>query len=113
MNSKINLETICQQIEAYGRTTANLYKYTVISKSADILSSFFVYVVILVVVLFSLLFSSMAVAYWIGDYFGKVHVGFIIVSLLFVLALLLLYKLRNRLLKIPIQNALIRLLQKE
>ena len=113
MNSNVQLKMLYKQIEEYSNISLELLKYKAIRKSSIILATIALFASIILILAFSVLFASIAFAFWIGACMGAVYYGFILVALIYIGLSFLFYLLRNRLIINPICNCLIRLFQKQ
>jgi ABC-type multidrug transport system fused ATPase/permease subunit len=107
MEKATTIENLIEKAEVYGKTTFELCKYNTVYKSADIISSIAVKVVILLIlVLFSLLLN-IGFSLWIGEWLGKTYFGFFISAGLYLLIAFIVYLFRYRWIKNPISNFII------
>ncbi len=113
MDSDKQIEHMCFQVEQLSKTSLELGKCYLISKSSNVISSLVVFMSIFMMILFSILFVSMALADWIGQFFGGLYVGLMLVSLLYVFLTLLIFMIKRRGIQKPFRNYLIRLFQQE
>ncbi len=112
-NQESPIEQLIDKVEAYGKTTFELYKCTAISESAGFISNIASkFVVIAFIMLFLSLFNIGA-SLWIGSMLEEPYYGFFIVALFYLVAGLVIYLLRNDLLKTPISNKIIKSFMKE
>lgn len=113
MNEGINIETLCQQSENFGKTTIKLWKYQTINTVSDLIASLVVFIILIIGVLFVCLFASVSLAFWLGNCLGNNYFGFILVAGLYFFLTTVIYLGRNRFMKNPVYNALIARLQKK
>jgi hypothetical protein len=59
------------------------------------------------ILLFFLCFASVAFSLWLGEWIGKEWAGFLIVAGIYLFAGIIVWKARNRIIRIPVMNALI------
>ena len=60
------------------------------------------------IILFSLVFASIALAIVIGEWTGKLYRGFLIIAGLYLLAGIIIWMTKERLLRLPIMNSLLK-----
>ena len=97
-----------ERLEKYIRATFELYKLKAVDKLADIVSSL---VARLVVALFAVMFFLMvniAVSLWVGELLGKTYLGFFAVSGLYALLGIIFYVFRDRLIRKPVSDAIVK-----
>src|SRR5262245_33103261 len=95
-------------VEDYLKTREELAKLVAAEKAGTVAGTLFSSIVLLLIFSIVFLFLSFSVAYYVGELLGKVYLGFITVTGFYLLAGLLLYANRERWLKMPIMNVLIR-----
>lgn len=103
-----SLEKLISKAEIYSKTTFEICKYNTIYRSADLLSSIAVrLVLIFVFVLFSL-FLNIGIALMIGEYLGQIYLGFLIMAGFYVVIGFLFFFFQQELIKNPICNFMIK-----
>lgn len=103
-----NAEELAMHVKAYIQTEIELFKLRFAEKLSKIVSNFIAAMVIVGVLLLFMLFVSLALAFLIGEWLGRISAGFFIVSALYLLAGMLIWNLREKLIRIPILNAILR-----
>lgn len=107
-NCSQSIEKLISKAEIYGKTTFEICKYNTIYRSADLLSSIAVRLVLIsVFVLFSL-FLNIGIALMIGEYLGQFYLGFFIMAGFYVLIGFLFLFFQQVLIKNPICNFIIK-----
>ncbi|GGD80119.1 hypothetical protein GCM10011514_50130 [Emticicia aquatilis] len=106
-NYETPVEMLFEKAEDCGTTTIELMKLKAIDKSADIVSSFAVKIVLFITILLIIVIFNVGVALWIGDLLGKSYYGFFIVAACYALLSVLLRSYLNQWVKIPISNFII------
>ena len=107
-NNETPVGLLFQKAEDYSKTTIELLKLKAIDKSADIVSSFVSQLIVGIILLIFLLFLNVGIALWIGDLTGKSYYGFLIIACAYGLIGLLIYMFRNKWIKTPVSNSLIK-----
>jgi hypothetical protein len=102
-----SIESLYEHIEAYSKTSLELYKLKAIEKTAEVTSSLASNVVVLSVVSFFILFFNIGIAIWLGELCGKIYYGFFIVAAFYALSALVIYSFRNKWIIKPISNTII------
>jgi hypothetical protein len=105
---KHSAEKLTDSISNYAET---YYKLTVLKaadKATGIASNSLTAAVTLIVGLFTLLFLSMALAFWLGDLLDSYAAGFLIVGLLFAAIIATVVLLRKKIVFPFIRNKIIR-----
>jgi fatty acid desaturase len=81
MEENINsIESLLTKATEYGKTSFDLVKLKALEKTANVVSSYIPHMLVLMVIAVFLLFSSLGLAYWIGEIIGKIFYGFIMVA---------------------------------
>jgi len=108
MKSAINnLEDIVNSTVDLVETKTEIWKLKAVGKISDTVSSIISIIAVVLLAGVSITILSFGVAYWIGNELGNLHYGFFIVGGFYAIVGVLLYFLRERLLKTPISNLII------
>ena len=107
-NQPGSVEALFQKAGDYVDTRIELFKLKTIDKSSEIVSSLFAGIVITILIIFFLLLLNVGVALWIGGMLGRFYYGFFIVAGFYLVAALVLYIFRNKWLKAPISDSIIK-----
>ena len=106
-NNFKKVEELALHIKAYIQTEIELIKLLFAEKLSKILSNFLAIMVLIWLLLIGILFASLSLAFLIGERLGKMSTGFIIVSLIYLLLAVLIWYLRERIIRIPILNGIL------
>lgn len=101
------IESLVEHVESYTRTTVDLAKLRVVQKGSEVLSNIAVTIVLIILSSLVLLLASIGLALWIGEALGSLYNGFFIVAGGHLVLGLLLYVLRDRIIKKPISDSII------
>ena len=102
-----SIESLYELIEAYSKTSLELYKLKAIEKTAEVTSNLASNIVVLCVVSFFVLFINIGIAFWLGELCGKIYYGFFIIAAFYAFAALVIYSFRNKWIIKPISNTII------
>jgi len=102
------IEETVDHLKRYVNTKISQVKLGAAEKTSDILSVLIARTLVAIVFFFFVLFGSEALAYGLGEYFGRNWLGFLIVATFYLLAGIIIWKTRERTLRIPIMNGIIR-----
>lgn len=105
---KETLENLRITAKDYFETQIALVKLQAAEKISSAASAIIAYLVLSVFLLFFLLFGSFALAYFLSEWIGRPFAGFLIVGGLYLLTGMSIFFGRERILRRPILNALIR-----
>jgi hypothetical protein len=111
LKNKINL--LVEDTENYFKTREELTKLVAAEKGSRAASELFSGLIIFFVFLTVFLFLSFSLAYVIADYTGKTYYGFAAVTLMYLFIGILLYSNREKWLKIPMMNSVVKSFFKE
>jgi ABC-type glycerol-3-phosphate transport system permease component len=101
------IEETVSHFKQYVDTKITKTKLDAAAKTSDVITYVVVGMLVTVIFFLFVIFVSDAAAYAIGNYFGKSWLGFLLVGGFYFLAGLLIWFSRERLLRIPIMNAII------
>ncbi|MES2863460.1 MAG: hypothetical protein V4666_05025 [Bacteroidota bacterium] len=106
-NNTTTIEKLIEKAGIYSKTTLELCKYEAVYKSADLFSNLAAKLAISIVVVLFLLFTSIGLAYFLGDYLGEVYYGFAIIGLGYLFIAILFYIFKEEWIKTPVSNFII------
>lgn len=107
-NKTTSIEELFYKLKEYGDTRLDLFKLKSINKASGFFSSVIMGLILVVILLFVLAFISVGAALLIGSLLGKAFYGFFIIALLYLITGLILFSARQKILKAPISNKLIK-----
>ena len=102
-----SIEELFQKIKEYVDTTVNLFKLKSINKISSFFSGLITSLILLVLFALVLLCITIGLALLIGNWLGNIW-GFFIVAGIYIIIGLVLYSARNKILKTPISNKLLK-----
>jgi len=109
MESKpTNVEELFYKLKDYGDTRLDLLKLKGINKVSGFLSTLIVSVVLIVLLFVVLICISIGLALLIGSWLGHSYWGFFIIGAIYIIIGLVLFSGRNKILKEPVSNMLIK-----
>ena len=100
-------EDLAKHCKAYVQIEIELFKLKIAEKLSKIIANFLAAMVVIGVLLLFILFVSLALAFLIGEWLGKMSAGFFIVSILYLLIGVISWYAREKLIRIPILNAIL------
>lgn len=106
-NTATNIELLYDKAKKYTETSLELLRLNAIDKTADVASSLMVRIAIAMVVAMFTLFINIGIGLFIGKMLGEYYLGFMIVSLFYLILAILIYVFRDQLIKTPIANLVI------
>lgn len=114
------MEKVFAQIENLGdnirelvNVKLNTARLSVAEKSSKLLSNLIAGVIAAIIIIFFIIFLSVALAYFLAGILGSTWAGFLVVSGIYLIAALIIWALKERLLRIPIMNSILSQLVKE
>ena len=103
-----NIEMLYEKAKEYTYTTLELYKLTAVDKAAEVISSLSFRIAFLLIAAFFTLFFNIGLSLYLGELLDSNAAGFFIVSLFYLVFGLLLYIFRQKWIKSPISNLIIK-----
>ena len=110
---KTPVEVLLERGQDYVKTSVQLFKFRATDKVAEIASKLASGFVILILFLFLFINLNIGIALFIGDLLGRNWLGFLIVSGFYGCAGVIVYIFRDRWIKRPVSNSVIKQLLKE
>ncbi len=106
-NIATNIEMLYQKAKEYTETSIELLRLNAIDKTADIVSSLFARLALIMLVAMFTLFINIALSLFIGQLLNEMYLGFLIVSGFYLILAVIVFYFNDKLLKIPITNLVI------
>ena len=103
-DAKEKVEITYQHLIDYAEARWNLIALEVSDKTANIVTSIAMGIILAILGLFFLVFASIALALWLSDLTDNGALGFLIVAVLYGLVGVLVYVNRNKWLFLPLMN---------
>jgi hypothetical protein len=100
------IESLVQRLEVYGKTSLELLKLQAIDKTTDVFSKLIAHIFTTTFYIFSLVFFSISIAIYLGEYYGENYYGFLIVSFFYV-ALALIMSLFKKKIKKKVKDLIL------
>lgn len=107
-DNAVPIATLLEWAKDYSDSTLELFKLSVIDKSADVVSSLVSRIATFLTVALSLLIINIGVALWVGKLLGDSFYGFFVIGGFYAILSVLLYVFRNQWIKIPVSNSIIK-----
>ncbi|HTB51818.1 MAG TPA: hypothetical protein VK718_03510 [Ferruginibacter sp.] len=107
-NQHSHIESLFEKTGEYFETKAELFKLRAADKSSDLISSVLSRLIIAFFISSCFLLVNIGLAILIGNSLGELYYGFFIVAGFYLVIIALLYSLRNKWLKVPISNLIIK-----
>lgn len=101
------MESLVDQLKAYVNTRVAQAKLSLAEKASRLAATMIAWLLASLVFFVFLVLLSMAAAIAVGQWIGNAWLGYLIVAGLILLMMLILWMLRDRILRIPLMNALI------
>jgi divalent metal cation (Fe/Co/Zn/Cd) transporter len=95
-------------IREYINTRIEAVKIRSAEKISALIANAMAGLVVVLVMFFFVLFAGMALAFVVGAWIGKIWAGFLIVAFIFLLAGIIIWTARGKLIRLPLMNAIIR-----
>lgn len=103
-----HIERLLYDTGDYLETKTELWKLKLADGASDAVSGSVTTLVLAAIGFIFLLLMSIGVALWLGELTGKIYHGFFIVGAFYALVALLFYVFRERWLKVPVANKILR-----
>ncbi len=107
-NQSANTSSLFDKMENYTKTSLTLFKLNSVERSADVLSSLISRISIVAIASLFILFANIGLAFWVGKMLGEYYLGFLIVSGLYIILMIVTYIFRNSMIKKPISDMVIK-----
>ena len=107
-NQSSTVESLIDRVKIYVETRIELLRLKAIDKSSSFLSLLISMIIVILMSFIFIILFSVGLALLIGEMLGKTYYGFFIVAGFYLLVGLILFAFRNKLLKTPIADSMIK-----
>ena len=107
-NQPSNVEELFYKLKDYGDTRLDLFKLKSINKISGFITSIITSAILMVLLALVLLCITIGAALLIGALLGKTYYGFFIIAGVYIIVGLVLFSSRDKMLKTPVSNRLIK-----
>ena len=101
------IKDLTEKATDYLDTSIQLAKLKAINKVSSVTSSLVSMIVMPLLILVVIILLSVGCSFWLGKILGAYHYGFFIIGVFLILMIILIYKFRDKWLKVPVANSLI------
>lgn len=109
---KAGIEEIVEDLKLYVNTSMDLYKLKAAERGADIASGAIINLVIGVLICMVVLFTSLAAAFILSEYYNSMYIGFLIIAGFYSLVAVVMYLSKDHWLKSTLADNLIKAIYK-
>ena len=102
------VEELANTVKDYVNTRIESAKLSVAEKSSAVIANVIAAFVVVGVFMFFIVFSSIALAFGLGEWIGKAWAGFLIVAGFYLLIGIVIWVARVKIIRLPVMNALIK-----
>ena len=102
------VEELADTIKEYVNTRIESVKLSAAEKSSAVIANVLAGLIVALVFFFFIIFASIALSFGLGEWIGKTWAGFLIVAFLYLLAGIVVWAARGKIIRLPLMNALIR-----
>jgi len=102
------IEELVSHVKEYADTHINSAKLSIAEKSSKVISSLLAFFIVILVLFFFTIFAGIAIALLLSEWIGKMYAGFLIVAVIYLLAGMIIWSAREKILRLPIMNAMIK-----
>jgi hypothetical protein len=107
-NQSSTIESLIDKAKNYAETRIDLFKLKAIDKSSSLLSLLVSMFIVILTCFIVFVFLNIGLALLIGEWLGRAYYGFFIIAAIYLIAGLVLFSLRDKLLKTPIADTMIK-----
>jgi hypothetical protein len=108
MAEQDKVEELTENLNKYVKTNLDLIKCQATERSCDIGSKLIVNLILLLVTVLLVLFSSLGISFYLSEYYGNSSIGFIIVAGFYLIIGLILLMGKKSLIERPLRDKMIR-----
>ena len=108
ISPKDEIQNFLEKAEEYFKTRKDLLKLRLVSKASDVISSIIAKTITIVLLLFFFTILNIGLAILIGEWLGKIYLGFFIVAGFYLVLGIIINSVGNKWIKGPVANNLIK-----
>ncbi len=112
-NNPGHIDSLFEQAGNYVETRIELAKLKITEKSSDAISNLASKLVLVTIVAVFMLMLNVGIALWLGELLGKNYYGFFVLAGFYGIVGLVCYLLQEKLIKVPVTNAIIKKMIKQ
>jgi len=101
------VEELAGHVRDYVNNRVNAAKFSIAEKSSQVAAKILALIIVALVFFLFLIFASTALAYSLSKLTGELYWGFLIVAGIYFLLVVIIWKTKERFLRIPILNAIL------
>ena len=101
-------EDLLNHIRDYVNNRVDTMKLNMADKTSRLIANIVATTALVVVLLLFTVFASISLALVLGEWTGKLHWGFLIIAGIYLLVAFLIWRGKEKLLRLPIMNAILR-----
>lgn len=102
------LESLFDRTGEYLETRIDLIKLKAVKKSSEVVSSVVSQIILAVVLFFFFLLLNIGLGLWLGHLMDRNYLGFFTLAAFYLIAGLIIYKVKDKMIKTPVANAIIK-----
>lgn len=106
-NISTNIELLYEKAKSYAETNVELAKLNAIDKTADIVSALAGKIISVMLLMLFTLFINIAISIYLGQVLGSLYLGFLVVSVFYLIGYFVFNKWQYKIIKEPITNLVI------
>lgn len=107
-NENTNVEDLFYKLKEYADVRLALFKLKGVNKAAGILSNLIVVIILIVLLFLVVICITIGIALLIGSWLGHSYYGFFIIGGLYIIIGLIIYSGRDKYLKAPVSNKMLK-----
>jgi integral membrane sensor domain MASE1 len=102
------IEEMVETLKEYVDTRIEIVKLKTAAKGSAIIANLVAAIIASVFILIFIIIVSIGLAVWLGAWLGNPWLGFLIVGVLHLLIAIIMWKIREKLIRIPVMNSIIK-----
>ena len=102
------MQSLFDRTGEYLETRMDLVKLKAVKKSSEVVSSIASQAILAVIFFFFFIVLNIGIGLWLGDLMNKNYYGFFTLAAFYLIAGLIIYVVKDKLIKTPVANAIIK-----
>ena len=109
----VKVEELADNLKEYAEIRVEEAKLKIAERSSGLIANLMAGLLVRVGVVLSIMFAGLAVAIFLGEWWGRPALGFLIVSIIYLIVAWIVWTLRERFIRIPMMNSIMKHLTKK
>jgi cytochrome c oxidase subunit IV len=109
----VKVEELADNLKEYAEIRVEEAKLKIAERSSGLIANLMAGLLVRVGVVLAIMFAGLAVAVFLGEWWGRMSLGFLALSVIYLIVAWIVWTLRERFIRIPMMNSIMKHLTKK